>query len=283
MPTPTVRSIRLLPDGTPLQNRLLAALPARDYARLLEHLHMNIGVTGRTLQQQGTPVTDVYFPNGGVFSVTNEMRDGALVEVATVGREGMLGIAVFLGDYSGAGRTFQQVPDGPFPSMSASRFVKESTTPGPFRDVVALYAQANLLQIMQCTACNALHSVKQRCCRWLLETQDRVGSPEFLLKQQFLAIMLGVQRPTVTLVMRALQDRGLITTKYGRIRVLKRRMLEKGSCECYEVIRAHFQRLGLLRPSGTRRQSASSYGGPTSRARRRSEESSESSSRRSTR
>ena len=245
MATATVRSIRLLPDGTPLQNRLLAALPAGDYARLQKHLHMNIGVPGRTLQQHGVPVTDVYFPNGGVFSVTNEMRNGALVEVATVGREGMLGIGVFLGDRAGAGRTFQQVPDGPFPSMSAGRFIKESGTAGPFRDVVALYAQANVLQIMQCTACNALHSVKERCCRWLLQTEERVGSREFLLKQKFLAIMLGVHRPTVTLVMRTLQDAGLITTRYGRIRVLNKRKLEHTSCECYEVIRAHFQRLGL--------------------------------------
>ncbi len=245
MATPTVGSIRLLPDGTPLQNRLLAALPAADYARLQKHLRMNTTVTGSTLQEHGTRLTDVYFPNGGVFSVTNKMRDGALVEVATVGREGMLGIGVFLGDRSGAGRTFQQVPDGPFPSMSVGRFIKESATAGPFRDVVALYAQANLLQIMQCTACNALHTVKQRCCRWLLQTQDRVGSREFLLKQEFLAIMLGVHRPTVTLVMRTLQDGGLITTRYGRIRVLKRKKLERASCECYEVIRAQFQRLGL--------------------------------------
>ena len=93
MPTPTVSSIRLLPDGTPLQNRLLAALPAAAYARLQKHLHMNTTVTGRTLQEHGTRLTDVYFPNGGVFSVTNKMRDGALVEVATVGREGRWGSA----------------------------------------------------------------------------------------------------------------------------------------------------------------------------------------------
>jgi CRP-like cAMP-binding protein len=206
---------------------------------------MNTGATGRTLQEHGTPVTDVYFPNGGVFSVTNRMRDGALVEVATVGVEGMLGIGVFLGDRAGAGRMFQQVSDGPFPSMSVRRFLKESATPGPFHDVLALYAQANLLQIMQGTACNALHDVRQRCCRWLLQTQDRVGAREFLLKQEFLAIMLGVHRPTVTLVMGKLQDSGLIATNYGRIRVLKRRKLEEASCECYEVIRAHFERLGL--------------------------------------
>jgi CRP-like cAMP-binding protein len=90
-----------------------------------------------------------------------------------------------------------------------------------------------------------VHGVKQRCCRWLWQTQDRVGSSEFLLKQDFLAIMLGVQRPTVTLVMGTLQDGGLITTRYGRIRVLKRKQLERASCACYAVIRAHFQRLGL--------------------------------------
>ena len=235
---------RLLPDGTPLQNRLLAALPGRDYARILKHLQMNTVVTGRTLQEHGTPVTDVYFPNGGVYSVTNEMRDGALVEVATVGLEGMLGIGVFLGDRAGAGRTFQQVPDGRLPSMTVGRFAQE-TKAGPFREVVALYAQANLLQIMQCTACNALHDVKQRCCKWLLQTQDRVGAREFLLKHEFLAIMLGVHRPTVTVVMGTLQHAGLISSRYGRIRVLKRRRLQEASCECYEVIRAHFQRLGL--------------------------------------
>lgn len=245
MHPPTPLSGRVLPDGTPLQNRLLAALPAVDYARILKHLQMHTVVTGRALQEHGKPVTDVFFPNGGVFSVTNQMRDGALVEVATVGREGMLGIGVFLGDRSGAGRSFQQVPDGPLPSMTVARFVKESKAVGPFHDVIALYAQANLLQIMQGTACNALHNVTQRCCRWLLQTQDRIGSRDLLLKHEFLAIMLGVHRLSVTTVLGTLQDSGLISTRYGRIRVLKRKKLEDASCECYEVVREHFERLGL--------------------------------------
>jgi CRP-like cAMP-binding protein len=245
MATPVRSVVRVLPDGTALHNRLLGALPARDYARIVKHLRMIPVTTGRTLQEPGATVTDVYFPNGGVFSVTNEMRNGALVEVATVGLEGMLGVGVFLGDRAGAGRTFQQVPDGPLPSMSVGRFVTESAKAGPFRDVVALYAQANLLQIMQCTACNALHGVTERCCRWLLQTQDRVGSEDFLLKHEFLAIMLGVRRPTVTVVLGTLQRAGLISSRYGRIRVLKRRKLEAASCECYEVIKSHFRRLGL--------------------------------------
>ena len=135
MRTQTGRSIRLLPDGTPLWNRLLAALPVSDYTRIKKHLQMSTTVVGRTLQEHGLPVKDVYFPNGGVFSVTNEMRNGGLVEVATVGREGMLGVGVFFGDRSGAGRTFMQVPDGPQPSMRVSRFIKE-TAAGPFRELV---------------------------------------------------------------------------------------------------------------------------------------------------
>jgi CRP-like cAMP-binding protein len=206
---------------------------------------MSTVITGDTLQAHRVRIKDVYFPNGGVYSITNEMRNGGLVEVATVGREGMLGIGVFFGDRSGIGRTFQQVPNGTLPSMAAARFLKETTSAGPFRDVVSVYAQASLLQIMQCTACNALHSVTQRCCRWLLQTRDRVDEDTFWLKQKFLAVMLGVHRPTVTLVLRDLQRDGLIASHYGRIRILKRKRLEAASCECYGVIRAHFARLGL--------------------------------------
>ena len=240
-----VRPPRLLPDGTLLHNRLLAALPSADYARIAALLRMRSVVTGRAIQQPGRAVSEVYFPNGGVFSVTNEMRTGALVEVATVGREGMLGIGVFLGHRLGVGRTFQQVPNGLLPAMTVRRFLKESAIAGPFRDVLALYAQANLLQIMQSAACNALHDVTQRCCRWLLQTQDRVESDEFLLKHEFLAVMLGVRRPTVTLVMGGLQHSGLISNRYGHVRVLNRKRLERASCECYEVVRGHFHRLGL--------------------------------------
>lgn len=240
--------IRLLPDGSPLQNRLLAALPDADYRRILPHLRMRAVTVGVSLQEHGKPVRDVHFPNGGVYSVTNAMRNGQLVEVATVGREGMLGIGVFLGDRAATGRTFQQVKDGTLPSMTAARFVAESAAEGPFRDVIARYAQANLLQIMQCTACNALHDVTQRCCRWLLQTHDRVEANDFALKQEFLAIMLGVHRPTVTVVMGKLEDAGLLATRYGRIHLLNRKRLEKVSCECYHVIRAQFDRLGLGTP-----------------------------------
>ena len=245
MPPAKPRSPRLLPDGSALENRILEALPPADYQRILKHLRLKTVAVGDTLHEHGARITDVYFPNGGAFSITNRMRDGALVEVATVGREGMLGIGVLLGDRLGAGRTFQQVPDGLLPSLAVDRFLAEAERPGPFRDVVARYTQATLLQIMQCTACNALHDARQRCCRWLLQTHDRVEADDFVLKQEFLAVMLGVRRPTVTVVLRALRDAGAITSRYGHIRILKRRRLEAASCECYAVIRDHFKRLGL--------------------------------------
>jgi CRP-like cAMP-binding protein len=234
----------MLPDGTRLQNRLLEALPARDYNRIAEHLRVRTAKIGNALHEQGRRINHVYFPNGGVFSITTRMRNGGLVEVATVGREGMLGVGVLLGDRSGTGRTFQQVADGPVTALAVVPFVRE-TVVGAFHEVMARYAQAMLLQTMQCTACNALHDVRQRCCRWLLQTHDRVDADDFGLKHEFLAIMLGVHRPTVTVVLRGLQENGLISSRYGRMQVLSRERLEAASCECYAVIRGHFARLGL--------------------------------------
>ena len=235
---------RLLPDGTPLRNRLLAALPSDIYASVAKEIRMAPVSVGDTLLEHGEAISHVYFPNTGVYSVTNEMRDGSLVEVATVGFEGMLGVNVFLGDMLGAGRSLLQVPNGALPKMAVGRFVKLAAEPGPFRTAVSRYAQANMLQLMQGTACNALHDLEQRCCRWLLQTQDRVGGDEFLLKHEFLAIMLGTTRPWVTKVIGALQKAGMISSRYGRITVLDRKKLERSSCECYEVIADHFKRLG---------------------------------------
>ena len=238
-------STRVLTDGTPLRNQLLAALPAADYGRIAAHLRLRSTGVGVTLHEDGRRIDDVYFPNGGVFSVTSRMRDGALVEVATVGREGMLGVGVFLGDRTAAGRTLQQVPDGPAIALGVAPFLRATAADGVFRRIISSYVQAMLLQTMQSIACNALHDVSQRCSRWLLQIHDRVDADDFALKQEFLAIMLGVRRPTVTDVLRLLKETGVISTRYGRIRVLRRRRLEAASCECYAVICGHFARLGL--------------------------------------
>lgn len=236
---------RVLPDGTPLRNRLLGALPTVDYDRIARHLRVESTTTGVALHDHGLRIDDVYFPNDGVFSIAARMRNGPLVEVATVGREGMLGVGVFLGDRVGSGRTFQQVAIGQVAALAVLPFVREAAASSTLRELMALYAQAMLLQTMQCTACNARHDVKARCCRWLLQTHDRVDADDFPLKHEFLAIMLGVQRPTVTVVLHGLQEAGLIASRYGRMRVLKRKRLEATSCECYDVICGHFARLGL--------------------------------------
>jgi len=257
MPRARAPSRRRLPDGSLLHNRLLAALPRAEYERLLPYVKMTTVTTGRTLHAHRARIDDVYFPNGGVFSVTNQMRNGPLVEVATVGREGMLGIGVFFGDRTRIGRTFRQVANGLLPSMTAARFVKETAIAGPFRNFVNLYAQASLLQIMQCTACNARHNVTQRPCRWLLQTRDRVEDDTSALQQEFLAVMLGVQRPTVTVVLRALQRDGLITSRYGRIQLLHRKRLEAASFECardtnWHAARARCGRNAAARTHGLR-------------------------------
>jgi CRP-like cAMP-binding protein len=238
-------SVPLLPDGSPLKNRLLGALPAALYADVVKDVRMMKVILGQGLIEHGVTVKDVYFPNGGVYSVTNQMKDGELVEVATVGTEGMLGIGVFFGDPTGTGRSLQQVPNGLLPAMPVRRFLHHTSAAGPFRDIVGRYAQANLLQVMQCTACNALHNIEQRLCRWLLQTHDRAGGDEFLMKHEFLAIMLGSTRPSVTVAMGTLVQAGLITSRYGHVCIVDRKRLEKRSCECYEAIRAQFVRLRI--------------------------------------
>jgi CRP-like cAMP-binding protein len=241
-PAPTAR---VLPNGMSVRNKLLTALPDDVYAAISQDFRSSEFKAGEVVYSDGVAIADVYFPDGGVFSVTNQMQDGALVEVATVGFEGMLGVNVFLGDRIGTGQTLLQVPNGPVTTMAVDAFLRHALAPTAFRDIVGRYTQAHVLQIMQSTACNALHDIEQRCCRWLLQTHDRVAGDEFILKQEFLASMLGTARPSVTVVMGTLQRAGLIASRYGKIRVLDRANLESAACECYAAIRSHYERLGL--------------------------------------
>jgi CRP-like cAMP-binding protein len=193
-------------------------------------------------------VSEVFFLNGGVASVTLVMRDGAMVEIATVGHEGLVGTNAFLrGDMVGA-ETMLQVPDVPDTSaeaMSVQAFRLELDRHGPFFDCVERYSQGLVTLMMHSTACIAFHPVVERCSRWLLMTHDRVGRDEFQLSHEFLATMLGSTRPTVTVVAGMLQKAGLIHYKHGRITILDRKSLESASCECYRTVKEHFDRLGL--------------------------------------
>jgi len=197
------------------------------------------------LHPRNEPIRDVFFPNGGVTSMTAAMRDGAMVEIATVGAEGLVGMDAFLGASIMSSETMVQVPDTSAEAMSVQAFTAELDRRGSFYDCVQRYSQGLMILMMQSTACMALHPVQERGCRWLLMTHDRVGRDDFQLSHEFLAMMLGSTRPTVSVVAGTLHKAGLIKYTHGRITILDRQGLEAASCECYATVKAHFDRLGL--------------------------------------
>jgi CRP-like cAMP-binding protein len=229
------------------QNKLLACLPQAEFERLRPHLKTVSLRAKQILHPVNEPVRQVYFLNGGVASMTTVMKDGAMVEIATVGDEGVVGINAYFGGQMLGGETMMQVPvpDASAEVMSAETFKREIARTGPFQECVQRYSQGLLMLMMQSTGCMALHPVQERCCRWLLMTHDRVRTDEFHLSHEFLAVMLGSTRPTVTLVAGALQKAGIIKYTHGRIRILDRKSLEEASCECYATVKGHFDRLGL--------------------------------------
>ena len=224
-------------------NKLLAALPAADYRRILPSLTTVPLKLKQVLHKNGAKIDAIYFLGGGVGSVTNVMKDGRMVEVATIGNEGLIGITVFLGGDRSSGEAFIQVPDGVGQSMSVEAFTRELGRRGPFYDLVSRYSQALHVLMMQSTACNSLHSVEERCSRWLLMTHDRVEGDAFQLTHEFLGYMLGVRRPTVSLVLGTLDKAGVIHNGSKKITIVDRQRLEDTSCECYRVVRAVFDRL----------------------------------------
>lgn len=196
------------------------------------------------LHRQGDALKDVYFPNGGVVSITAMLGNGTWIEAATVGDEGMVGIEAFFGKRPLAqGETMVQVPDTSMVMVSVEAFGRELARRGALHEIMGRYAQVTMGQMMRSTACNALHQVHERCCRWLLMTQDRVHRDDFQLSHEFLGMMLGVRRQTVTVVARRLQKAGLIRYVHGHVRILNRKGLEAASCECYAAIREQFSRL----------------------------------------
>ena len=242
-PPPAVRRAPPI-DGRP-KNRLLSALPAEDFARIVPHLTTIPLSVKAVLLKRGAPIRYVYFPNGGVCSVTAMMSDGMAVEVATVGDEGMVGMAAFFGGQVMPGESMVQVPDSSAERMPLKEFQRELERRGALYEAVNRYAQATMALMMQSTACMALHQVQERCCRWLLMTHDRIRSDQFSLSHEFLAMMLGSTRPTVTVVARNLQRARLIRYTHAKVTILNRKGLEARSCECYPTIKAEFDRLGL--------------------------------------
>jgi len=231
------------PNSAPPFNKLLASLPADDYQRILPHIKTVPLRFKQVLHKQGERIQDIYFPGGGACSMTKVMENGEAAEIATIGNEGLVGASVFFGDDQSIGETLIQVPDGSGYVMALEPFMAEMERRGAFYNRVIRYYQALMTQVMQTTVCNGLHSAEQRCCRWLLMTHDRVGGDELKLTHEFLAIMLGVRRQTVTVVAGTLQRAGFIKYTHGHVTILDRKALEAASCECYAVIRRQFDQL----------------------------------------
>jgi CRP-like cAMP-binding protein len=223
-------------------NRLLAALDSDDFARLAPHLSLIELSSGSILYESGDRIENIYFPHDSVISLVAVMAHGGLVEMAVFGREGVVGFASSLVTRESFGRYVVQI------GGSASRIgitqVQDALHASPStRDLLFRYIQALLAQTFQTVACNASHSVEARCCEWILKTHDRVGRCDLPLTHEFMAEMLGVQRPTVSVALRALQNAGLIGQRRGLITVTDRLGLESSACECYGTIRRNFERL----------------------------------------
>jgi CRP-like cAMP-binding protein len=225
----------------PGENRLLVSLPRDEYDRLLPHLE-KVSLTLRDiLYEANGPIAHVYFPLAGVVSLVI-MDGGCTLEVGIIGNEGMVGTPVFLGADRSPTRAIVQI-EGEAMRMEVKVFQKEMRRNGPLYGLVQRFTQAMINHISQCLICNRRHSVKKRMCRWLMMSHSRVGADEFHLTHEFLAQMLGVCRPTVTAVARALQKAGLIRYHRGRITILDRKGLEAACCECYEVVAKELDRL----------------------------------------
>ena len=215
--------------GRQRENRILSALPPAERLKLLEAASSLTLDARMVLFEAGKPIDAVYFPTDGVISLVTPLQDGAIVEVATIGNEGIVGVPLV--PFSDRGvRAITQVLEW----FERSR---------AFRMLVDRYTQALFGQIAQSAACNRLHSSEERLSRWLLMSQDRVGSDDFMITQEFLGQMLGARRSTVSVSAGILQRAGLIRYKRGHVTIVDREGLEAVSCECYAVIRAELDRV----------------------------------------
>lgn len=234
------------------RNRILRALPLDEYSHLLPHLEPCRVDALQILVDAGEPVQHVYFPETAIVSVARRTGDGGLIEAGTVGREGMAGLAVILGESWSPAVLQGQVP-GACKRMGASMLRELLPELDGLDAMLRRFALMFLDQLGQTAACNAVHSVEQRCARWLLMTHDRVGSDEFELTHSVLAQMLGVRRASVSEVAGAFQQAGIIHYERGRVSIGQRAGLEAAVCECYSIVRSNLDR--LLGPGSAHRGS----------------------------
>jgi CRP-like cAMP-binding protein len=223
-------------------NRLLAALAPEDFAFLEPHLAIVSLQRGETLYEAGDTIVHTYFPHDAMVSLVTVMHDGKSVEMSTFGCEGLFGLVSAFVTRQSFGRYIVQL-SGTASRIELNTMHKAMAARPAIQHLVLRFTEALMAQTLQTVACNAVHSVEARCCRWILMSQDRAGQPDLQLTHEFLSEMLGVQRSTVSDVARAIQDKGLIRQGRGIITVTDRRGLEAASCECYGIIRQKFQQL----------------------------------------
>ena len=235
------RSVADAPDS-PQENLLLAALPPEDYQALLPALERVPMPLGHAVYESGAAQGYVYFPTSSIVSLLYVLADGSTAEIAVTGRDGLVGIALFMGGETTSSRAVVQ--NAGYAYRAPAALIKQEFNRGGALQLLLLrYTQALITQMSQTAVCNRHHSVDQQLCRWLLMSLDRLGSEELVMTQELIANMLGVRREGVTEAAGKLQKAGVIKYSRGRIKLLDRRKLETSVCECYTLVKREYERL----------------------------------------
>lgn len=229
-------------------NLLLRSLRKQSLNRLLPHLKQVDLKRGTVLYELDAPVEHVYFVNTGIVSLIKTMRDGRTVEIGAIGIDGLTGVNALFDVHTAMFETLMQVPGNAY-KIPVDVLRTAMSKDKRLHNLIENYVHVILGQIAQTAACNRLHSLEERCCRWLLICHDSAGSDEFQLTHEFLAMMLGARRVSVTMVANSLQQAGLIRYRKGRMRITSRPGLESHACECYSTVHSLSQRL-LARQMG---------------------------------
>jgi CRP-like cAMP-binding protein len=227
---------------SPSQNHLLAALPAADFDPLVAHLELVPLPLGKMLYEPGTQLQHAYFPTTAIVSLHYVTESGASAETAGVGNEGVVGVSLFMGGDTTSSSAVVQTSGHAY-RLERSKLKQEFDRAGLMQRLLLRYAQALMTQMSQTAVCNRHHSIEQQLCRWLLLTQDRVPSGQFVITQDLIAGMLGVRRVGITEAAGNLQRAGYISYRRGHIAVLDRNGLEASACECYAVVKKELSRL----------------------------------------
>jgi CRP-like cAMP-binding protein len=226
----------------PRRNHLLAALPDTDYQRWLAHVEPVDLPLGLVLHESGSTLSHLYFPTTAVLTLLYELENGTSAQLALVGREGVVGIALFLGGESTISNAVVQNA-GAGVRIDAQTIKDEFSRGGAPMHLLLRYTQALITQMSQTAVCNRRHSLDKQLCRWLLLTLDRLPANEIMMTQELIATMLGVRRESITESAYKLERAGVIHYARGHIHVLDRPGLEKRTCECYEVVKKEYARL----------------------------------------